>query len=155
MPVPTFTIREAPLVDLETVAMLRIRMTEESDGEQMSAALAAAVRRWLREKTEAGIMCSWLAYDGETPIGTVSVRIRDTSPREHDLAGKEAYVHNLYVEPAYRSQGLGRALMQTLMDWCDANGYSRIALRASTMGRPLYEKLGFCADRAMVYRGRS
>ena len=150
----TISIREARLDEVETVVMLRVRMAEENDGQPLSPALVAATRRWLRENTERGIMRSWLAYDGDMLTGTVSVRIRDASPREHDLAGKEAYVHNLFVEPAYRSRGIGRALMQTLLDWCQANGFARIALRASTMGRPLYEKLGFAADRGMAYRGK-
>jgi GNAT superfamily N-acetyltransferase len=153
--IPTVAIREAGIGDIEMVAMLRIRMAEENQS-PLSPALSEAIRRWLRENTERGIMRSWLAYDGTDVVGTVSVRIRISSPREHDLIGQEAYVHNLFVEPAYRSKGVGRALMQTLMDWCATNGYVRIALRTSPMGRSLYEKLGFLTDSAqMAYRGEN
>lgn len=136
----------------DLVAALRIESIEENDGAALPADLADATRRWMRKLTAAGAMQSWFAEDDGGPIGVVTVRIRDASPREEDLDGKEAYVHNLYVRPAYRRAGIGRTLMHALLDWCKANGYSRVALRASAMGRPLYEDLGFVADRAMVYR---
>ena len=150
----TFSIREAGPDDIDLVASLRVTMAEETDETKLSAQLVEATQRWLRENTQRGIMRSWLAQSDGTIVGTVSCRIRDTSPREHDLVGKEAYVHNLYVEPAYRNRGIGRALMQVLLDWCKDNGYTRIALRASAMGRPLYERMGFVADRAMAYKGK-
>jgi GNAT superfamily N-acetyltransferase len=151
----TFSIREARLDEIDLVASLRIAMAEESDETTFSAQLVEATQRWLRENTERGILRSWLAESDGKIIGTVSCRIRDTSPREHDLIGKEAYVHNLYVDPAYRRHGIGRALMQALLDWCKASGYSRVALRASAMGRPLYERMGFGADRVMTYKGNT
>lgn len=129
-------------------------MIEETDEAPIDPAFADAIRRWLRDNTQRGIMYSWLAETSKEVVGAVSVRIRETSPREYDFAGREAYVHNLYVDPALRQRGIGRALMQALLDWCKANGYSRIALRATEMARPLYEKLGFVADRQMAYRGK-
>jgi GNAT superfamily N-acetyltransferase len=149
---PTFSIREASPNEIDLVVSLRVAMSEETDETTLSAQLVEATRRWLGENTQRGIMRSWLAESDGKVVGTVSCRIRDTSPREHDLIGKEAYVHNLYVEPAYRSRGIGRALMQVLLDWCKDNGYTRVALRASVMGRPLYERMDFVADRSMVLK---
>jgi GNAT superfamily N-acetyltransferase len=151
---PTFSIRDAGPDEIDLVAGLRVMMAEETDETTLSPQLVEATRRWLRENTQRGIMRSWLAEGDGKIVGTVTCRIRDTSPREHDLAGKEAYVHNLYVDPAYRNRGIGRALMQVLLDWCKNAGYSRIALRASDMGRPLYERMGFVADRQMAYKGK-
>ncbi len=152
---PTFSIREAGPDDIDLVASLRVKMAEETDETKLSAQLVEATRGWLLENTQRGIMRSWLAQSDGQVVGTVSCRIRDTSPREHDLAGKEAYVHNLYVDPAHRHRGIGRALMQVLLDWCKDNGYSRVALRASAMGRALYEQMGFVADRVMTYKGKT
>lgn len=148
----TCSIREAGPDEIDLVVSLRVAMAEETDETKLSAQLVEATRRWLRENTQRGIMRSWLVESDGKVVGTVSCRIRDTSPREHDLVGKEAYVHNLYVDPAYRSRGIGCALMQVLLDWCRDNGYSRVALRASAMGRSLYERMGFVADRSMVLR---
>jgi GNAT superfamily N-acetyltransferase len=146
------SVRMASLEEVDLVASLRNEFVEEAEGRALPAAFVEATHGWIRALTTAGAMHSWIAWNDDTPIGVVTVRIRDASPRLDDLVGKEAYVHNLYVRAAYRSGGIGRKLMQALLAWCEQSGYARVALRATEMGRPLYEKLGFTADRAMVYR---
>jgi len=152
---PTFSIREAAPEDVDLIARRRVTMAEESGGTKVSAQLAEATLRWLRENTKRGTLRSWVAESGGKVVGSVSCRIRETSPREFDLAGREAYVQHLYVDPPYRGLGIGRALMQTLLDWCAANDHSRIALRTSEMARSLYERMGFVADRVMTYKGKT
>jgi GNAT superfamily N-acetyltransferase len=52
----------------------------------------------------------------------------------------------LYVEPAYRRQGIARALMQNVERWAKSQGYTQIGLQVFTTDRPaiaLYEKLGY------------
>lgn len=143
----------ARIEELELVASLRVEMIEENQGARFESSLLEATRKWMHELTARGWMCSWLAEaeEGGT-IGAVTVRIREASPRADDLIGREAYVHNLYVRPAFRRGGVGRRLMVALLEWCQANGYFRIALRATEIGRPLYESLGFVADSVMAYR---
>ena len=146
------SVRIATADEADLVASLRVEFIEENEGCALPAEFAEATQRWMRELTARGTMQSWIARDGDVAIGIVTVRIRDTSPRLDDLAGKEPYVHNLYVRAGYRSGGVGRKLMQALIDWCRKSGYSRVALRATEMGRPLYQKLGFVSDPTMVYR---
>lgn len=148
------SVRMASAQESDLVASLRIEFIEEGDGSALPLPLAEATRKWMRDLTALGQMQSWIAEDEEGTIGVVTVRIRGASPREDDLVGREAYVHNLYVRSKHRRGGVGRALMKALMDWCEEQGYNRVALRASAMGRPLYEQLGFVADRAMVYTAK-
>src|SRR5579883_287381 len=117
------SVRMASADEVDLVAALRIEFIERSDGVALERDLADATLRWMRESTAAGLMSSWVAEDDGVPIGVVTVRIRDASPRQDDLVGKEAYVHNLYVRESYRRGGIGRRLMNALMDWCKANGY--------------------------------
>lgn len=52
----------------------------------------------------------------------------------------------LYVEPAYRRQGIARALMQNVERWAKSQGYTQIGLQVFTTDLPaiaLYEKLGY------------
>jgi ribosomal protein S18 acetylase RimI-like enzyme len=52
----------------------------------------------------------------------------------------------LYVEPAYRRQGIASALMQNLERWAKSQEYTQIGLQVFTTDRPaiaLYEKLGY------------
>ena len=59
------------------------------------------------------------------------------------LQPKRAMILNLYVERAYRRQGIANALMKKMIAWCREDGFSSVALHASDEGRALYERLGF------------
>ncbi len=52
----------------------------------------------------------------------------------------------VYVEPAYRRQGIARALMQHVEVWAKVRGYTQIGLQVFTSDRPaieLYQQLGY------------
>ncbi len=52
----------------------------------------------------------------------------------------------IYVEPAYRRRGIGRALMQYMEVWAKAQGYQQIGLQVFTINDPaieLYRQLGY------------
>jgi len=74
----------------------------------------------------------------------------DVVPEIREYERTSTTVVNVYVQPAYRRNGLARRLMVAILDWCRAQGIERIALHASNMGRPLYESLGFTATNEMV-----
>lgn len=54
-----------------------------------------------------------------------------------------AMILNMYVEAAYRRQGVARTLMARMIEWCRDNGFAHVGLHASEQGRPLYEQFGF------------
>ena len=60
-----------------------------------------------------------------------------------------AYLLNVYVYQEFRRQGVARRLMQVMVDWCRAQGFSTVWLHASDEGRPLYESMGFAASNEM------
>jgi GNAT superfamily N-acetyltransferase len=52
----------------------------------------------------------------------------------------------VYVEPTYRRQGIGRALMEYAQSWAKAQGYTQIGLQVFTTNQPaldLYQQLGY------------
>ncbi|EGV07722.1 ribosomal-protein-alanine acetyltransferase [Haemophilus pittmaniae HK 85] len=57
----------------------------------------------------------------------------------------EATLFNIAIDPAYQGQGLGRQLLQTLMERLKEQGINQLWLevRESNPARYLYEKLGF------------
>lgn len=78
-----------------------------------------------------------LAWNGDRAIGVVAVR-----PLEGDIGE----LKRLYVAPAGRGQGLGRALTQAAIEAAHEIGYSHLRLDTlPTMTRAiaLYESLGF------------
>ncbi len=53
------------------------------------------------------------------------------------------YAHSVYTEPKHRRNGLARRILNGMIEYCHENGWPRINLHASELGRGLYEDLGF------------
>jgi GNAT superfamily N-acetyltransferase len=52
----------------------------------------------------------------------------------------------VYVEPTYRRQGIGRAVMEYAQTWAKAQGYTQIGLQVFITNQPaidLYQQLGY------------
>ncbi|PJF37433.1 MAG: hypothetical protein CUN49_00485 [Candidatus Thermofonsia Clade 1 bacterium] len=62
------------------------------------------------------------------------------------LCGGVAGVYNVTTLPFARRRGVASAMMQALHECARAEGYSGTALAASSMGAPLYRRLGYQAD---------
>ena len=58
-------------------------------------------------------------------------------------SGKKAYIMNMYTAPEYRRQRIAIRTLDLLVKDAREQGVSQIALEATDMGRPLYEKYGF------------
>lgn len=75
--------------------------------------------------------------------------------------GKEiGYICNLYVEPKYRGNGIGSALVNCVKEYAAKNGFSKISLgveESELRNVKLYNALGFTnkikvTDRDMIFR---
>jgi ribosomal protein S18 acetylase RimI-like enzyme len=55
-------------------------------------------------------------------------------------------IFSIYVEPTYRRQGIGRALLEHAQTWAKSQGYTQIGLQVFTTNQPaidLYQQLGY------------
>lgn len=110
--------------------------TEFNEPTQAPAPLAERIRHLLG----GGDMLVLLAGDG--PDGLAVLRLRESIWS----TGLECYLAELYVRPARRGQGLGRALMEAAMREARARGadYMDIGVdEPDHVARRLYESLGF------------
>ncbi len=83
-----------------------------------------------------------LLLAGEGPDGVALMRLRPALWS----AGLEAYLQELYVVPALRGRGIGRALLGAAMEAARAAGADGIDLNTGetdTAARALYESAGF------------
>lgn len=72
--------------------------------------------------------------------------------------GPIAVVTDLYVEPEARGVGLGRLLMEALIDWAEATGCRGIdaeALPGDRATKNFFEAFGLVARKITVHRGLS
>jgi ribosomal protein S18 acetylase RimI-like enzyme len=100
----------------------------------------AALTGYSRQLLEAGEMTVLLAGDG--PDGISLVRFRNSVW----TGGPEAHLQELYVVPALRGGGIGRALLEATMELAREAGATGIDLNTGTtdtVARALYESCGF------------
>lgn len=141
-----YTIRPAAVDDIPDLVALRRLMHEAmgyADHPRLDEATAATERAFRRRLAD-GSLRSWVAVapDG-TVVATGSLYEIEHLPSPTNLSGRIAVILNVSTRPDYRRQGLGRAIMTTMLDWCRARGIRTVSLQATPDGRPLYLSLGF------------
>jgi GNAT superfamily N-acetyltransferase len=62
------------------------------------------------------------------------------------INGPVAWIGTIWVASDVRGRGLGRALTEAPIDAAEAAGCRTLVLVATTVGRPLYERLGFAVQ---------
>ncbi len=72
-------------------------------------------------------------------VGTIEHRLGNPS----NPTGTTGYVFNVVTDPDHRRRGYSRACVSRLLDWFRERGVSKVDLRASAEGEPLYRALGF------------
>lgn len=98
---------------------------------------------YYKRALEVGEHIAYLVYDKENFIGAGGVSFYQVMPTYHNPTGKKAYIMNMYTAPEYRRQGIAIHTLDLLVKDVKEQGVSQIALEATDMGRPLYEKYGF------------
>lgn len=98
---------------------------------------------YYKRALESGEHIAYLVYDNGTFIGAGGVSFYQVMPTYHNPTGKKAYIMNMYTALEYRRQGIAIHTLDLLVNDARELGVSQIALEATDMGRPLYEKYGF------------
>ena len=80
-----------------------------------------------------------------TPVGWAFVRAKDRDALFEPA--RLLHIHALYVSPAYRRQGIGRALLHAALEWGRSVGCTEaeLSVLVKNPARSLYQKLGFRA----------
>lgn len=131
------TVREATPGDADALGRLLHDFSVEYDDETPGAAAFAARLRELLAGDETAAVVA-----GDGPDGFAIVRFR---PSLYTPAN-ECYLAELYVVPALRGNGIGRAIMDAVLDLARARGCDHIDLGTSVddvAARALYERMGF------------
>lgn len=79
-------------------------------------------------------------------VGVIERRLGNPDNPSGDLG----YIFNVSTDPAHRRRGYSRACMEALLGWFGERGVSKVGLRASADGEPLYRALGFVPQTSMV-----
>lgn len=146
LPDSIFDYKKATLDDIDELVRTRTivlraanKLSEDVDMSEVEQESYAYYNKAL----ETGEHIAYLVYDGGTFIGAGGVSFYQVMPTYHNSSGKKAYIMNMYTAPEYRRRGIALHTLDLLVKDAKEQGVLQIALEATDMGRPLYEKYGF------------
>lgn len=99
-------------------------------------------RYYEREIPRGGHIACFASLDGET-VGCGGICLYNEMPSPDNPDGRCAYLMNIYCREAYRHKGVGRTIVSWLVGQALDNGIKKIYLETSTIGRRLYDAMGF------------
>ena len=141
-----FKYRKATIEDIDELVRTRIIVLRAanklSDDVDMSV-VEKESKAYYKRALETGEHIAYLVYDNGLFIGAGGVSFYQVMPTYHNPSGKKAYIMNMYTNPQYRRRGIAFHTLDLLVKYAREQGISQIALEATDMGRPLYEKYGF------------
>jgi ribosomal protein S18 acetylase RimI-like enzyme len=143
-----FTIRTGRREDAAEAARLWMLSAEEHTAHdrvyETAPGAEKTMRRFLADTANSGYSFLFVASAGGRTVGFISGELRQGSPTF--LPRTWASVDDVFVEPAYRNRGIGRALLRSVRAWAQERGADGISLQvaaANARGRKFYEDLGF------------
>lgn len=136
-------IRIATNDDIELLMSSRLEMLKVVNNLPADYEYTEEIVRESRNYFLNGDHVTVLAIDGGEVIGCASMSFMWIMPTFSHPTGKRAHLMNVYTRSEYRRQGIARKMVNMLINETWKRGATEISLDATTMGRPLYESLGF------------
>ena len=145
-------VRRGTSEDIEGFVTLRVKLQREERLEESSEALQARWRLFFARGLAEDSIFPWIAQVNGGTVGVALGYMRPYMPRNPDHETFEARIHNVFVEAAYRRQGIGRNLVSKLIDDLRTRSPIRIVLSSTELARPLYTALGFRPSTELVLK---
>jgi len=149
------TFRVAGKDEIERMIELRMEFIREFRPEYSKERLGDIERGstdFIREKIAQGLYTAFFGEEDGQIVCAAAFLFYDYPPISCEKPRRIGHVLNFYTRKPYRRQGLGRALMQYLLEYARENGLAKVDLDASEDGYPLYLECGFKTnDRYMHY----
>lgn len=132
--------------DIELMMSSRLEMLKVVNGLPADYQYTDDFVRESRDYFLNGDQTTVLVIENGEVIGCASMSYMWIMPTFSHPTGKRAHLMNVYTRNEYRRQGIARQMCEMLIEDAWARGATEISLDATTMGRPLYESLGFTAS---------
>ena len=129
--------------DIELLMSSRLEMLKVVNNLPADYKYSEEIVRESRDYFLNGDHITVLAIDDGKVIGCASMSFMWIMPTFSHPTGRRAHLMNVYTRSEYRRQGIARKMVNMLIDETWKRGATEISLDATTMGRPLYESLGF------------
>ncbi len=138
--------------ELSTFIDMRINQLRE-EGAREEIDLAPALKEYYVRHIADGTFVAWLAFDGETIIGTSGMSFVEKPPYFGCPSGKLGLLSSMFTNPNYRRKGIAKELLSRVVNDAREYGCGAIQITASDMGVKLYTNFGFVHnDNFMQYK---
>ena len=144
-----FVYRKAGRDDLNLLVKTRmdmLRAVNTAASEEIFARVEKGCREYYLESFERDIHVACLVFSGEEFAGCGGISFYQVMPTCSNPTGRKAYIMNIYTVEKYRGQGIASRVVDLLVREAKNRSIHDISLKATDMGRPIYERYGFVAD---------
>jgi GNAT superfamily N-acetyltransferase len=144
-------VRRASAGDMDTLVEHRIGMWRDIGGrtERVLRAHEPVYRSWAGPRLRSGELSAVIAEVDGRPAGSGALWWMPAQPRPGLPAVTNPYILSVYTRPEYRGLGVATAVVHELVRLARRGRAARVTLHASSMGRGVYERLGFEATTEM------
>lgn len=135
--------RMATSADIELLVSQRLNFIEIIENHSDYNLIKENCRTYFNTAMENQACDVILVEENGVCLGTGIAFYYDSVPSASNVAGKNAYVTSVYVEPAFRRRGIGTEIVTRLVEKAISRGYSIVMLNATELGKSIYKKMGF------------
>ncbi|MCM1337536.1 MAG: GNAT family N-acetyltransferase [Candidatus Amulumruptor caecigallinarius] len=132
-----------PVTSINRLMEWRVEVIRAVFGVEPSPRLIDANRDYYMRQVSCGDHFAVEARIGGEPAGCGAICFSRELPSPDNPDGLCAYLMNIYVRPARRSQGVATAIVSHLVQEARARGCDKIYLETTDAAHSLYCRLGF------------
>ena len=153
-------IRTAIPADAPVIAAQRVRMFRDNQLRAVGpwSTLRRRSEQWIAARLRDGAYVGWIVEDcaqhgrPSAIVGGAGLWVMEWPPHFLHFEPVRGYLLNFYVAPQARRQGLATRLVRLALAECRRREIRLATLHASTMGRPVYEAMGWNLSNEMTFR---
>ncbi len=133
-------IRRAGADDAYVVAALHVQCARDLGLPSGPGFLVRFVNEWLEGRPDHP---TWIAGGHGQHAGVLSARRLRSLPFPSSPDSSRLDIATLFVGPDHRGRGVGRALVEGVLEWCRGTGIESVRVTAAGRSRTLFLGLGF------------
>lgn len=136
-------IKKTKSEDIEELMNLRLEMLKVVNKLDNNIQFEKKLVDFSREYFLHGDQTTVFAIEGNKIAGCASISYINIMPTFSHPTGKRAHLMNVYTRSEFRRKGVGKMMVEFLIEEAKSKGVTEISLDATEMGHPLYKAIGF------------
>ncbi len=136
-------IKKTTPEDIEELMKLRLEMLRIVNKLDENVQFEKTLIDTSREYFLHGDQTTVFAMEGDKIAGCASISYITIMPTFSHPTGKRAHLMNVYTRSEFRRKGVGKLMVEYLIEDAKQKGATEISLDATEMGHPLYKAIGF------------